>query len=373
MIESAWYQERFGDRYRLAPDQNTKLRFENDKTGMRLASSVGGRATGEGADVILIDDPHKVADAYSPAARSLVTSWFQGTISTRLNDPRSGAIVLVCQRLHEGDLCGVLLNSGGWDHICLPAEFEPNHPFLYPADPRTEPGEPLWPERIDGDVLATMKASMSPFDVAGQLQQRPSPGGGGIFDPTWWRWWRLPRFEDICVSWDLAFTGRADADYSVGQVWAHHDEVRYLLRSVRGRLTFPEQIDAVRELTQWIIRTFRFEYPAVYVEQAANGYALVQTLRSEIPTLIPVPPSGTKLARAHAYLPLVRAGHLHLPGAPAANGAGIDHSRTPAWVAEFQHETEAFPRGRYDDQVDAMKLALSKLNYGPRLRVLDGT
>ena len=374
IIESPWYQERFGDRYQLAKDQNTKLRFENDRTGMRLASSIGGRATGEGADIIVLDDPHKGTDAYSAAAREAVTSWFRGTIATRLNDQKTGAIVVVCQRLHEADLCGVLLHQGGWHHVCLPAEYEPNHPFLYPDDPRTEPGEPLWPAKIDSDALRRMKQSMSPFDVAGQLQQRPSPGGGGIFDPVWWCWFdpdgRLPRFDEICISWDLAFSASQAADYAVGQVWAISGEDRYLLRSVRDRYSFPDLLDAVSDLTQWVTRTYRYRHPAVYIEKAANGYALHQTLRDEIPTLMLVEPRETKLARAYAHVPLIKAGHVFLPGARSATGGSFDSSRTPAWVAEFLHETESFPRGRFDDQVDAMTLALSKLSHGPRVRVL---
>lgn len=375
VIESPWYQERWGDRYQLTADQNTKLRFENDKTGVRLASSIGGRVTGEGADIIVLDDPHKASDAYSATRREGVVTWFRGTVVTRLNNPVTGVIVVVCQRLHESDLCGALLNQGDWHHVCLPAEFEPRHPFVYPDDPRTVEGQPLWPEKIDTAALAQMKQAMSPFDVAGQLQQRPAPGGGGIFDPSWWRWYdpdvRLPQFEEVCVSWDLAFSDEASADYAVGQVWAARGEDRYLLRTVRDRFSFPDLLIAVSDLTTWVTRKFpRFPHPAVYIEKAANGFALEQTLRDKIPTLILVDPRGTKLARAYAYVPMIEAGHVYLPGAPSSTGTGFDPSRTPAWVGEFLHETEAFPRSSYDDQVDAMTIALSKLGRGPRLRVL---
>lgn len=77
VIESPWYRERWGDRYQLSSDQSTKLRFENDRTGLRLATSIGGRATGEGADVIVLDDPHKASDAYSATPRENVVQWFR--------------------------------------------------------------------------------------------------------------------------------------------------------------------------------------------------------------------------------------------------------------------------------------------------------
>lgn len=350
-IESSWYQDRWGDRYQLSPDQNTKLRFENNRTGVRLASSVGGRATGEGADIIVLDDPHKASDAYSAAAREAVSEWFQGTIITRLNDQRTGAIVIICQRLHEGDLCGVLLNGGGWHHVCLPAEYESSHPFRYPQDPRSLPEEPLWPQKIGTDDLARMKQSMSPFDVAGQLQQRPSPGGGGIFDPAWWRYFdpsdKQPPFDEICISWDLAFADTANADYFVGQVWAARDADRFLLHTFRDHYNFPALLLAVDELSKWVDKNYpRHRNAAVYVEKAANAYALENTLRDKIPTLILVQPRGSKLQRVYSVVPLIEAGHVYLPGAPTADGRGSDPSKTPAWVAHFLHETESFPRGR---------------------------
>jgi predicted phage terminase large subunit-like protein len=375
LIDSPWYRDRWGDRYTLSPDQNTKLRFENDQTGVRLASSVGGRATGEGADVIILDDPHKATDAYSAAALEAVSAWFRGTISTRLNDQRTGAIVLVGQRLHERDLSGTLLSGGGWTHVCLPAEYEPAHPFLYPGDPRSLPGEPLWPEKIGRHELAAMKTTMGPFDVAGQLQQRPSPGGGGLFNPAWWRFFdpaeRQPPYDEVIISWDLAFTAEPTSDYAVGQVWGQRGEDRFLLRSVRQRFTFPELLAAVRDLSAWVAKNHpHHRHAAVYVERAANAYALDDTLRAAIPTLILVPPSGSKLQRAYAVVPLVEAGHVYLPGSRSANGGGIDPSSTPAWVPDFLHETEAFPRSRYDDQVDAMTQALQRLRRAPRVRVL---
>ena len=121
-----------------------KQRFENSRTGYRIATSVGGVATGEGGDRVVCDDPHKADEAQSDVTRESVLEWWDGTMSTRLNQPRTGAMVVVMQRLHESDLTGHLAEQGGFEHLCLPAEFEPSHPFLWPDDPRTEPGELLW-------------------------------------------------------------------------------------------------------------------------------------------------------------------------------------------------------------------------------------
>jgi hypothetical protein len=52
-------------------------------------------------------------EAQSVAARKRVIDWFGGSLVSRLNERRSGAIVAVIQRLHEGDLAGHVVRQGG--------------------------------------------------------------------------------------------------------------------------------------------------------------------------------------------------------------------------------------------------------------------
>ena len=94
--------------WELTGDQSTKQRFENSRTGYRISTSVGGAATGEGGDRVVCDDPHKAEEAQSDTTRESVLSWWDQTMSTRLNQPRTGAMVIVMQRLHEADLTGHL-------------------------------------------------------------------------------------------------------------------------------------------------------------------------------------------------------------------------------------------------------------------------
>ncbi len=51
LIESPAYDAWWGESFRLTSDQNTKIRFENDRGGYRLATSVDGALIGEGGDV----------------------------------------------------------------------------------------------------------------------------------------------------------------------------------------------------------------------------------------------------------------------------------------------------------------------------------
>jgi hypothetical protein len=124
----------------LCEDQNAKKRFTNTRTGFRLATSVGGVVTGEGGDICVLDDPHKPDEVESDVVRRSVLEWYDRVWSTRLNDPRTGVQLIIMQRLHERDLTGHVLERGGFEHQCLPAEYEPAHPFVWPDDPRTEPG-----------------------------------------------------------------------------------------------------------------------------------------------------------------------------------------------------------------------------------------
>src|SRR5271168_477551 len=156
LIESPWYQRFWGDRYTLASDQNTKTRFDNNRSGYRIATSVGGTATGEGGDRIVCDDPHNVQDAESDSVRKATLDWFDVVMSTRVNDPRTAAMVVVMQRCHQRDLSGHLLEQGGYEHLCLPAEYEgPGRvTSIGFSDPRKEVGELLWPEQFGPEEIA---------------------------------------------------------------------------------------------------------------------------------------------------------------------------------------------------------------------------
>lgn len=86
---------------------------------------------------------------------------------------------------------------------------------------------------------------------------------------------------------------------------------------------------------------------AKLIEDKANGSAVIQMLRHEIPGILPVNPEGGKTARAAAISTLIEAGNIFLP-----------HPQVAPWVNDFIEECAAFPNGKHDDQVDAMTQAL---------------
>jgi predicted phage terminase large subunit-like protein len=373
LIESPWYQENWGDRYQLREDQNTKERFENTRGGYRVVVAIGA-GTGERGDYVVVDDPHTVDGVESDTQRRSVIEWWNGSMATRVNDLATGHKVVIQQRLHELDLTGDLLRRGGYELLCLPAEFEPELRCTTPigwTDPRTEAGELLWPQKISQRDLEGLKASLGSYRYAGQYQQRPAPAAGGIFQKPWFRFYQPPNVElgpvEVCLpdgtvariqavplpaqfdviiqSWDMAFKDSDTSDYVVGQVLGALKADRFLLDQRRARLDMPDTKEAVKEMKKKWPRT-----AAILVEDKANGPAVIQELGHDIPGLIEVTPEGGKTARAHAAAPQIESGNLYLP-----------HPQFAPWVEELIEEFAAFPNGRYDDQVDATTQALNWL------------
>jgi predicted phage terminase large subunit-like protein len=369
LLESDWYRRGWGQRVALVEDHNQKASYETTAGGGRMATAVGGGATGEGGDLILIDDPHKLEEAFSQATRGATLDWFDGTISTRLNNPRTSAIIVIAQRVHQADLSGHLLDSGEWTHLCLPAQYEPRHPYIWPKDPRTTQGQPLWPDHVGAPEIERQKRQLGSLRDAGQLQQLPAPAEGAIFNRDWFRWYdpsdRLPRFEEILISCDLAFTGTPTSDYVVIQGWGKAEPNIYLLAQTREHLSFTQTETAIRAIVTQLHDRFPHQHqPTVLIEQSANGPAVTEILRQQLPNVLPYKPRGDKIARAYAISPTVEAGNVYLPGDPRK------HQGQP-WVEAFLHEITTFPSSAYDDQVDAMTEALDRLTRpGPRLRVL---
>lgn len=388
LINSPWYQARWGHVFRLTGDQNEKMRFENNKTGYRIATSVGGSATGEGGDVVVVDDPHKTQEAESETIREGVLQWWDETMSTRLNDPKTGAKVVVMQRVHEQDLTGHVLEKMGqggesYEHLCLPAEYEPK---VYVtsigfSDPRTEYGELLWPERFDREAINNLKITLGSRAAAGQLQQRPAPAEGDIFKKAWWRFWlpagvnpppvrvkledgsyfecpqiTLPALAEQIQSWDMTFSDTKQSAFVVGQVWGRTGADKFLLDQVRDRLDFPRTLKTFQSLTT--------RHPAAgakLVENKANGPAVIQTLRNKISGIIAINPQGDKVARAHGVSPQVEAGNVYLP-----------HPAIAPWVYDFIERAAAFPNAAFKDEIDAMTQALARLMASERKRQNSG-
>lgn len=371
LITHPWFRQLWGDVFDLLPDQNTKSRFENDRLGYRIATSVGGVGTGEGGDVIIIDDPHKTDEIESDVERQAVLDWHDGTISTRFNEPDRGVEVLIMQRLHTRDLAGHVLEQGGWTHICIPAEYDRKHPFMWPDDPRSVDGELLWPDRFDREAIDALKSTLGSYRAAGQLQQLPAAREGDLLKRAHWNYFdprllddpaKLPPFRRVLVSWDTAFKEKTDSDYVVGTVWGQHRADLYLLRKVRERMSFGATKRAMIEVRQWMQQAWPDSMLTVLIEKSANGVEIIKELKREITGVVAYTADRDKVLRAEAAEPTLEAGNCWLPGHRLPDMSGPDPARTPAWVQEFVDELAVFPRGEHDDQVDSWSQAVNWFN-----------
>lgn len=361
LVEGRWYRSRFID-FRLRQDQNQKGRYENEQGGYRIATTVLGAATGEGGDFIVVDDPHKVLEAHSDRARNAVIEWWDQTMSTRGNDPKTVGRVVVGQRVHEDDLCGHLKERDDYEHLILPAEWdgEIRKTKIGWREPRTEIGELLWDERFGREEIDEIKNALGSFAAAAQLQQTPTPISGGMIRIDWLKYYdQAPKCRRIIQSWDTAFKGGRVGSYVCGQVWGVDKGKYYLLDQERGRWGFTDTLKAIERLCR--------RYPEcmeILVEDAANGPAIMDSLKGRVNGVIPVRPDGSKQARLSAVSPLFEAGQIFLP-------------KRASWLIDFEQELTQFPMCRNDDQVDAASMALRRLCksdgqafFAPRKRII---
>lgn len=379
IIRHPWFQERWP--LELVDAGDTKGYFRNEQGGHRFAASVGGVATGEGADILVVDDPLKVQDAHSELARAEALRWWREVMPSRLNDQRTGRKLVVMQRLHEADLAG-WCRENGYEALSLPLEFDPNTRCVVPTlgwqDPRTEPGELLAPERIGPDEVTELRTELGSYAFAGQYNQQPAPDDGSAWYPeAWWQLWlalprnpdgSLRRPDDAAVLWDLTFTGKrqrskgkgfTNPDFVVGELWYRYGAETFLIDEARGQWSFTEtkrQMVAFDGRCRSGHEHIPFPPTRHVVETKANGEAILDELRPVIPGIVGFNPDpyGDKIARALAVQPRVEAGQVWLPGRKDTTGEVVPRAQ---WVADFMHELRVFPNGRWDDRVDTFSSA----------------
>jgi predicted phage terminase large subunit-like protein len=369
LIQSQWFQERYGHLLTLRKDQNAKIKFENDKNGYRQAVSVGSSATGEGGDILLIDDPHSIDEKRSDATREGTLEWFRDNWYTRRNDPQTTRMIVVGQRVHEQDLSGFILEGETgeeWVHLNLATEFEPGlacHTTLTDGTPfwhdwRKLEGELLWPERFPQKFLDRAKRRHGPMGYAALYQQRPVPAKGSIYSPEHRRFFTIdettgcylletprgikPIPKKDCwlfATIDLAISQKQTADFFVIQAWAvtpFRDLL--LLDCFREHLSHPEQQDQVYLIHQ------RFLFQLVAIESIAYQLALIQDLLLRGVPCVAFHPPADKVTRASTMSIWCRNGKsYHLKDAP--------------WLFVLEKELFKFPKAPKDDQADCYSMA----------------
>ena len=367
LINSEWYQKTFKPEWKLKDDQNAKLIYGNTAGGYHIAKTAGQRVTGERADAIFIDDPNDAATVGREEIRKQINIlWWDQSAANRVNSVNCSVRIGIMQRLHVDDWSGHVLSQKNpvtgeylWDHLSLPQEYVKDGvcscgrrnctlPALGLHDPRTKDGELLFPQRFPQRALDEERARLGEVGYAGQHQQHPYALGGSALRREWFRFYQedpqdLP-FEFMYQTWDMTFKDTARSDFVCGQVWGIRGNRRYLVDQYHGRADFIATLKAVKVMsTKWP------KAKTIYIEDKANGTAVIRSLRDQIAGIVAVTPKGSKTARASAVSPLIESGCVYLP----------DPKNEP-WVEGFLAECEAFPNGAHDDRVDAMTQGLTE-------------
>lgn len=365
IVQSKWFRDRWGDRVMIKGKEPSLGEFYTTQGGMRFATSTGGKVLGRHAHAICIDDPTK-PQTMTDLSLAETRRWKRETTASRLLP--GGAYVLIMQRLHSNDLAGMAEEEneveGGarYEFLRLPMRFEEAQraqTSIGFVDPRSEEGQLLWPEYKNEEEVAQQEKDMGGREsavVAAQLQQRPAPAKGLLFERAWFRYWKdLPeKFDYVVDSWDCTFKDTEKSDYVVGQRWGAKGAKFFLLARMKGRWNFPTTLAKMKSFLE------RADLPkplAVLVEDKANGPAIMATLGKDVPGFVAVNPQGGKVVRAQAVTPLYEAGNVLHPD-PDVYVKGV---RVNAWVEDHEAELLKFPKGRNDDSVDSATQALNYL------------
>jgi phage terminase large subunit-like protein len=425
LIQSSWYQQRWGERFGILADENTSHRFVNNQGGERLVTSINGTATGFGGNIFVIDDANAANEAFSEAAIQEVIDWWDSTASTRLNDLDAGAFVIIQQRLAENDLTGHVLeqNIGDWDLLMLPMHYDPDRVVVTSigwTDPRSKEGELLWPERFPERAVRQLERTLGPFAASGQLEQSPHPKGGGVVKYAWWLAWEpenYPPMDFILASLDTAYTEKTENDFSAMTVWGtfSHEAVAVPGRLIGedgrpqylGERSFYDPAPRVMLMHAWqrrlplhelVVKVAddlrRMKVDVLLIENKASGISVAQEMQriySHEPWSVELndPKGMDKLARLHSVVPLfapelvekkdaagrvlrdqhgdpllvqTRDGVVYAPSSP-----GMPTFRV--WAEEVARQVESFPHGAHDDLVDTVSQALRALRDRGLLRL----
>ena len=347
LIQSEWYQGLWPTE--LVSDQNEKTFFENSSKGFRQASAVKSM-TGRRGDFVVWDDPLSPEKAYSQTERDTANRVFAETLPSRLIDPQKSVIIIIMQRLHENDVSGyILARDLGYDHLCLPMEFEPDRQCKTSigfVDPRKSSGELLFDERFPRSVVDRDKAVMGSFAVAGQFQQRPVPREGGMFKYEWFNTVNVvPSGTKIVRGWDLAASTKSNSPWTAGVSIGETPEGRFIIiNSKRERTPTPRRM--IKSTAAQDGLDVLISFPQ---DPGQAGKDQVRSISKDLAgyRFKSSPESGDKATRAEPLAAQCEAGNVDILKGD--------------WNADFLDEICAFPNGEFMDQVDASSRAFNEL------------
>ncbi len=342
ILENEWFKDIFKNCI-LSKNQNEKYKFSTTFNGYRFATSINGTLTGEGGDILIVDDPHNPQDVLNNKYRQKTIDWYGNTFSSRLNNKKTGAIIIVMQRLHNEDLSGYLLEKGGWIHLNLPVLFEENTKISIGNFSKIiKKGELLFKDREGNEEVEKIKLDMGTYTFNAQYQQRPMVENSGIFKKEWIKYYyKNMNFENIYLSFDTAIKTGVNNDPTVCTIWGEYKNNYYLINVFRKWLEYP---NLKREAINLIEK---YEPLAVLIEDKASGQSLIQDLKNIIKSnIIPIKVTKDKITRFASITPFFESGRVFI----------LENS---PWQFDFEYELMSFPNIKHDDQVDSVSQFLN--------------
>lgn len=330
--------------------------WETREGGGLLAAGRGSAMTGFRSDLTVIDDPIKdMQEAQSETIRDQTKEWFSSVVLTRM--AALSQIIVIATRWHKDDLIAHVQKALDATYINIPAQATHDDDILGRAV-----GEwlPSVQNRSEKSWLL-IKSAVGTYVWQALYQGDPQVTGGSYInvDKIDVIPWDQVVFKDdhgfmqtlsralVIQSWDLTFgavqNGRkkSTGDYVAGHVWAVIGRRWILIDRAHGRFTFTQTVSQVQIMSARWPQTSR-----IYVEKAANGAALINTLAKRAALIKPVTPQGSKEVRALAIQPTIDEGNVAI----------VDTVYDDAMFQEFRD----FPFGPHDDDVDAMTQAISQ-------------
>ncbi len=371
IIQSPWYAGIFGQIELVKTQQDD---WETAGGASRAAAGALGPVTGKGGDHLLADDLLKPTEANSELVREKTNDWNGETFRSRLNDTMGGTITHLCQRLHERDPAGYLLeqaknpDADQWYHVNLPLENVDRKAKVYSYGRfrhLRKRDELLHPERIGTKEVKAMKIAMK-NNFEGQYNQRPMKMTGGKFRPALLNRMAKPP-EQIAKEMGLIVSFYIDIAVTEKQV--EKDDPDFFALAVMAR-------DSLHR--KWILDMWSEQCEidkaadvliAFWVKWMRLGYG---------PRFI----KGEKIGLQHAFRPMLKAqcrtaGRSMLPlldmpysrdatlklepFAGALNAGSVWVPEHALWLPALETEMRTVPKGRHDDLCTAVSYGIQDL------------
>jgi predicted phage terminase large subunit-like protein len=350
-ITSDKFKLYFGDEVTIKAGEDNKTNYKNTGMGQRFVTSTGSAVTGQHADFILIDDPINPKGAESDVQRQAALDHISKTLSTRKTNKKRSITIVIMQRLHAKDPTGLALKKGGINHICLPGRIsEKIRPVPESVSEKYVNGL-LDPKRLDEEALAKMRGDLGSYGFAGQVEQNPSPEGGGQIKSAWFPRISYAEFMEIkgvAVPYfflDTAYTKKQSNDPSALLTAYKIGGNYYIVDSEQQWKEFPALI---KHIKSYVSRMGYARGSKIMVEPKASGISIVDQVKDETElNIFKLPaPTDDKITRVSGVAPKLESGRVILTDGN--------------WVDNFLAECNAFPNGEHDDQVDNL---VNMINY----------